>query len=248
MRRALVNLLRAACLFICIAAVILWIRSYHLADGIAWQRVDASEREIVSYAGGIHIRQLNPRFAVIPNQTLRRTIKEPVPANADWQTRAGPFSERVLWERAGFVVFAGHTQMLTLTGNNIYMLSGTVFTGNTVTNGSGTLVPLSATGMQVPARTSTMTTTGTMPGNAIYSGHGGGTAVFQADAMQLLVVIPYWFIVVMAALLPAVALLRAPALIRVRRRRKNGLCERCGYDLRACPERCAECGYRRDQE
>src|SRR5438045_5156020 len=118
MRRTLIQLLRGVSLFICIAAVVTWIRSYHMADGFAWQRVDGSEREVVSYAGGIHIRQLNPRFALVPNQTLRRTIREPVPANADWQTRAGPFSERVLWERAGFVVFAGHSQTLTLTGSN----------------------------------------------------------------------------------------------------------------------------------
>jgi hypothetical protein len=50
---------------------------------------------------------------------------------------------------------------------------------------------------------------------------------------------PGWFI----ALLPAVV---ATLAIRHNRRRRRverlGLCPRCGYDLRASPERCPECG------
>jgi hypothetical protein len=53
-------------------------------------------------------------------------------------------------------------------------------------------------------------------------------------------VIPYWFPAVMAAGLPVIR--PAVAASRERRRRRIGLCPSCGYDLRATPGRCPECG------
>jgi hypothetical protein len=54
--------------------------------------------------------------------------------------------------------------------------------------------------------------------------------------------VPNWFLLVALALLPA----RWAALRRGRWRREElaarGLCPGCGYDLRASPERCPECG------
>ena len=56
------------------------------------------------------------------------------------------------------------------------------------------------------------------------------------------VVVPCWFAFALAALLPA----RELMLFRARRRRARqtgrGHCMRCGYDLRATPDRCPECG------
>ncbi len=52
-------------------------------------------------------------------------------------------------------------------------------------------------------------------------------------------VFPLWFLGILTSLLPAWW------LITVRRRRKRfhaGQCQNCGYDLRATPDRCPECG------
>jgi hypothetical protein len=51
--------------------------------------------------------------------------------------------------------------------------------------------------------------------------------------------LPYYFLAVLTGLLPAV---QARRWLRRRRRTKLRLCQRCGYDLRATPGRCPECG------
>lgn len=61
----------------------------------------------------------------------------------------------------------------------------------------------------------------------------GGFA-FVADRF----VVPYWAIALLTATMP-LALLLAP---RRRSRALNHLCASCGYDMRATPERCPECG------
>jgi hypothetical protein len=48
-----------------------------------------------------------------------------------------------------------------------------------------------------------------------------------------------WLPTLMAAVLPAIWLCR---YAKARRARRTGLCPTCGYDLRASPERCPECG------
>jgi hypothetical protein len=54
-----------------------------------------------------------------------------------------------------------------------------------------------------------------------------------------LVSVPHWLLLLAFAALPAVRVTRH---VRAARREKSGLCASCGYDLRATPGRCPECG------
>ncbi len=60
----------------------------------------------------------------------------------------------------------------------------------------------------------------------------------QSDGTRELFV-PDWAVVLVTAVLPTFWLV---AHVRKSRRRVTGRCVRCGYDLRASPERCPECG------
>jgi len=51
-----------------------------------------------------------------------------------------------------------------------------------------------------------------------------------------------WWVVLVVGALPAVRVLRVVRRYKTLRRVNAGLCLRCGYDLRATPGRCPECG------
>jgi hypothetical protein len=52
-------------------------------------------------------------------------------------------------------------------------------------------------------------------------------------------VLPYWLLFIATAMLPGT---RFSRWSRSRQKRPRGVCTECGYDLRATPERCPECG------
>lgn len=70
--------------------------------------------------------------------------------------------------------------------------------------------------------------------------HGFGLyTVLSSGGNMKVVVIPYGLLFVLFAILPS---FRAQRFRRQYRRKRMGLCLRCGYDLRASTIRCPECG------
>jgi len=60
----------------------------------------------------------------------------------------------------------------------------------------------------------------------------------SAPPLSWYITLPYWFILGVTMPLPCVGALR----LRRRIGRQPGQCRACGYDLRATPSRCPECG------
>ncbi|HWH71605.1 MAG TPA: hypothetical protein VNT26_19690, partial [Candidatus Sulfotelmatobacter sp.] len=68
-------------------------------------------------------------------------------------------------------------------------------------------------------------------------------STWHAGSSRYYLDLPYWLLLPTTALLPAIYLATTfRRHLRARRRLTAGLCPTCGYDLRATPERCPECG------
>jgi hypothetical protein len=84
------------------------------------------------------------------------------------------------------------------------------------------------------------------PSETNISWEGGGFAWYEkrrsSSDLGVILIAPFWSVAAAAAVLPVGWMIGRWGGARSRRRRRLGLCVACGYDLRASPGRCPECG------
>jgi hypothetical protein len=184
MIRRLFTVLSALSLLLCVAVVVLWVRSYSGSDYVSRGKLLSSDPEAVR-SRAHEVRFTRGVICLEASETTYYPHGHPVPAApadpvAHWgYGRLGP----------------GHLRSGDLPENSPWGLGFSVYEGAS--------------------------------GASFYDEHTSGLSF------------PAWL---PAAAFAAPPLLWAARRIKGRRRRRTGLCLECGYDLRATPGRCPECG------
>jgi hypothetical protein len=74
-----------------------------------------------------------------------------------------------------------------------------------------------------------------------YGASAGGFAIINGQP-GLTITMPHWFALAVCEIVPVWWVFRRMGRVALKRREAEGLCVKCGYDLRASPGSCPECG------
>jgi hypothetical protein len=222
-RRRLLNLLTALSLLVCVAAAALWVRSYWVPE--EWSTAYKLSGKPV--AGDLRAWERRRSVASSHGRLVFHVTDGPDPDMGPGQRAARPRQPVGYW-RGTFLGELRPDQIGT-TG-----IGGSAPTGRrSVSLGGFGYASLPAQVVRAPDPPVPVPGTG----GAYY-----GDATFTG---QFLITLPLWLPVALAAILPAVRARRWQ--VRRARRRRVGAggipCPRCGYDLRATPDTCPECGW-----
>ena len=228
MFRAGCKVLTTMCLLVLLAAVALWIRGYWVSDGVMYDDGKGSCVSAASYAGGLHVELAKqPSFPA-----THRIVFAPLrtgEVSGDVCAAPGP---RPAWRYF-------HNKTRASNWHSRYQYTNFEkergWAGFVVAEEQDLLnnIGMAQEGIRV-----TFSFSGTSASPLVYD----GTDFPIPCIFKRIVVIPWWFVVTLLSILPALQI--KPILRRRRRamRLRQNLCVHCGYDLRATPWRCPECG------
>lgn len=243
-----------------IGVAALWVRSYWRGDGVLIDRPDSpwDTFALISGRGGICIG-----YRHWPHIPVGRIPTEmPVWAAFDNPVYPEPTMWNVVMVRMGMLTIAGSP--LRKVGAGTLVLS---LTTGTTTAPSPSGQPLTLTMPNTPTRVQPTS----FPAPAMITVAGPGptslpsamigalaqpsiplttksqflfysTSQFGPSDITRVAILPYWALLAaisIPALLPALMILQ---FLRRRQRIREGCCLNCGYDLRATPDCCPECG------
>ena len=196
MARRLLTLLSALSLLLCVAAAVVWVRSYFVGEALIWNGVRREAGKSQEVLWSVNVWSAQGGVGVYHDQLW-------MPAG--FYARADTFD----WARDRMRVYPYVPIPQLQRGRYVQGLGVTLFEWR----GEQTwpTMDLASPAASNPAR-------------------------------ERVLILPYWLPVLLTALLPAWAALHWRRARRTASRLRGGLCPQCGYDLRATPGRCPECG------
>jgi hypothetical protein len=219
MTRRVLNLLTALSLLLCVAACVLWVRSYWVADHF-WLAQRRGSTQMLRAARGDVEFMAERRYYIDVSRFPRLTYEHSVGTYLGVTDPARDYSRHGKWL---FVRWGGRAGQPEPTAEQLR-------------SDREALLALAGDIKQLRERAEA----GDRDAPRVRENTVRRARELEArPGYRWTVQFPAWILVALSAVLPAVWLWRA---VRLRLRPRAGHCRRCGYDLRATPDRCPECG------
>lgn len=243
----------AIALLLWIASAVFLARSYWRGDSILYRHTVKFTKTwqthtvmVVSGKGGLglayrrmvreaHLMAIDP-----PDDYTRAVISDPnyprqgaIQSATAMMISGGLASAATIQSRTVVVTNGTKTQTITIVNNGT--ITYAQWPPATSTTSNPVPAPLPPTVAPAPV---------TDPRFVFYNTGSPYNPVKGVGESNWIIIVPWWAVVVVLSLLTYLFIFPGLRARRKRQRAAMGCCIRCGYDLRATPERCPECGER----